>query len=470
MLEASHHYESVETDVIDDVHDDHDEADNDAPAPRDVNKVKAKPKKRTRRRAPPPKHGNGTSCGSFVCAFILALLVVVALLGIAIYILQQKGYHLESSGTSTGGSDGDSIYSWLRGSTTPQHNSQPIDLYKAGTKDETDNGNESDDSSSSSSISRSKGHNIEESTAEHPNEGLPLPATSHLSITSTSHVPGVNVAVANQPAPTTTKGVEQSQDTISSSSIATGTQVGNNDNNNGPVGPPTDSNLEGQQGNVGATALDTNDNNRASGNESGPSDVDNHSQVTATPPKPSTAEVKKTASPTGNSKVHNEPTPVKQQPTGSNASSGVVIADDDVLWKTEVTESQGESHPESDNSKPESNQPNIEDTTSKEQTKLDHADGEAVATTIDPKSNNNANDPPQSSDDATKSNEPQADNVKQEEKKGTGQSTSDSGVLKQQNDDSAKQAKTDHPTKVVDEIRDDDALWKVEKTGNDPPP
>jgi hypothetical protein len=31
MLEASHHYGSVETDVIDDVHDDHDEADNDAP-------------------------------------------------------------------------------------------------------------------------------------------------------------------------------------------------------------------------------------------------------------------------------------------------------------------------------------------------------------------------------------------------------------------------------------------------------
>jgi CO dehydrogenase/acetyl-CoA synthase alpha subunit len=67
----------------------------------------------------------------------------------------------------------------------------------------------------------------------------------------------------------------------------------------------------------------------------------------------------------------------QQDPT---LSSGVVIADD-ALWKTEVTESQGEWRiAESDNSKPESNQPNVEDTTSKEQTKLDHADGEAVAT------------------------------------------------------------------------------------------
>lgn len=414
---------------------DHDEEDGDTRAAGNVDNVTAKPKKRTRRRAPPPKHGNGTSCGSFVCAFILALLVIVALLGIAIYILQQKGYHLESSGTTTGSSDGDNIYTWLRGSTTPQHNSQPVDVYKAGAKDETENANEPDDSSSSS-VSGSRGHNIEESTAEHPNEGLPLPATSHLQITSASHIPGVNVAVVNQPPPTSPKGVGESHGTMSSEAPDTPDET-----------------------------------NGANGKEDGPSGVDNHSQVMSTP-QPPTPEVKKTPSPTGNNKVQNAPTQVKQQqqqPTGSKTSPVAVMADDDALWQKEAAEAHGDSHPELDNSKAESSQPNIEDTTSKGTTKSDDAGSTTAAPAANPKADINSNDPPQSADEATKSNESQTDSVQQEEQKGS-KSKSDSESVKQQKDDGGNQAKTDVPTKAVDEIGDDDALWKVEKTGNDPPP
>jgi hypothetical protein len=109
-------------------------------------------------------------------------------------------------------SDGDSIYSWLRGSTDSSQRNSPTNRSVQGW----DKGwsrqwqrvrttvvvvvaylDPKGTTSKNERRNNSKGTRV-----------CHFQAARHLSITSTSHVPGVNVAVANQPAHHRRKGVE----------------------------------------------------------------------------------------------------------------------------------------------------------------------------------------------------------------------------------------------------------------------
>ena len=191
-------YESVDTevdsddsDVDEDVNTDEDDVDEESSPPKKQSPANKKPhakKKAPKKRRAPP--GSGGFCRSFICAFLVSLLVLVGLIAGGVYILARKGYHL--SATHEDGNDLADDNPWFHGGKRP--------------KSLDSSGSTLDDAKGDTVvITRARGHNTEhehDPTAEVPPEGVPVSHSSgHISISSTSSSPGVNVLAVDKGTP-----------------------------------------------------------------------------------------------------------------------------------------------------------------------------------------------------------------------------------------------------------------------------